>query len=423
MNNKEFITEIRDPKPPIIHPYKVINMNPDFSGQWLVTGDIDDDGETEFVSARNDNQIVTALGAYKLDGTLMWTYGKAGAGGSILTYDVPMQICDFDGDGDTEVILSEEGYLVILDGESGKLLARYPLPKELNVADCITFVNLSNADQGSDIIIKTRYTKLWAYTFDWKEIWSWTPTDGNNTCHHPTPVDIDGDGNDEVLAGYTMLDHDGSDIWTFKSGKVQLSNGHLDCCRVAQTGKLPEEFRFVITCCGANLIAMLDGAGNGIWEIDGYHFESADVAPISPIHQNKQIFVDIDHSPFGKYQSWLIDFDGKLIGKFLMDYSRHHRLADWNGDGFCDIILANALTVCDGLGERLCSFDLNGKAEEVRADKKAGDPGPLVSVADVMGNGAGDVILHTDDKIFIYKNPSKPKYKASFADEFNFTLY
>ena len=85
--------------------------------------------------------------------------------------------------------------------------------------------------------------------------------------------------------------------------------------------------------------------------------------------------------------------------------------------------MANALTICDGKGERLCSFDLNGNAEEIRADKKAGDPGPLVSVADVTGNGAGDVILHTDDMIFIYKNPSKPKYKASFADEFNFTLY
>jgi hypothetical protein len=411
-----FITDIRDPEPPIIYPWKVINMNPDFGGQWLVGGDLDGDGEIEFVATRNHDQIVTALGAYKLDGTLMWTWGEAGAGDTILVYDVPVQIFDIDGDGNNEVLLSEEGYLVILDGRSGKEIVQYPLPEGLNVADCITFANKS------DIIIKTRYTKLWTYTNDWKELWNWTP-DKYYTCHHPTPVDIDGDGKDEILAGYTMLDHDGKEIWTFKSNKVDLSKGHLDCCRVAEIGDKQEDFRFVITCCAAGLIAMIDGSGNVIWEIEGHHFESPDVAPISPNHKSKQIYVDIDHHTYGDFMGWLIDFNGELLGKFMMNYSRHHRLVDWNGDGFYEIVLANALTICDGIGKRVASFDLDGKGEDVRTEQKAGDPGPLVSVLDVSGNGAGDVVLHTDDRIFVYKNPSEPKQKVIFSDSKNFTLY
>ena len=208
-----------------------------------------------------------------------------------------------------------------------------------------------------------------------------------------------------------------------QSKKVDLTKGHLDCCRVAETGNRLDEFRIVVTCCGADLIAMLDGCGNVIWEIDGYHFESPDAAPISPNHQNKQIYVDTDHSTYGNYFGWLFDFNGEIIGEFLMNYSRHHRLVDWNGDGLYEIVLANALTICDGFGKRIASFDLNDKAEDVRADKKAGDPGPLVSVLDVSGNGAGDVILHTDERIFVYKNPSVPKQKAFFPDSFNFTLY
>jgi len=79
MYNSSFLfdVEIFDPEPPIISPYKTIRMSPEYSGQWLVAGDLDNDGEMEFVSARNQDQRVTAVSAYKLDGTLMWTWGNA----------------------------------------------------------------------------------------------------------------------------------------------------------------------------------------------------------------------------------------------------------------------------------------------------------------------------------------------------------
>jgi len=423
MDNSSFLfnVEIFDLEPPIISPYKTIRMSPEYSGQWLVAGDLDNDDEMEFVSARNQDQRVTAVSAYKLDGTLMWTWGNADEGKSTLSYDVPLQVYDINGDGKDEVILGDECYLIILEGQSGNQLAGYPLPDGLKVADCITFANVSGMGRSSDIIVKTRYTKLWAYTNDWKEIWNWSPDDGNMTCHHPTPIDIDGDGKDEVLAGYTMLDNDGSEMWTFSSSKVDLKRGHLDCCRIAQTGQRAEDFRLIITCCGANLIAMLDGRGNAIWEIDGHHFESADVAPI--LSEGKQVFVDIDHRPYGASPVWLIDYEGNHIGTYKTRYSRHHRLVDWNGDGLYEIVLANALTICNGKGKRLTSFEFDSKFKEVRTDKKSGDPGPLVSVLDITGSGSGDVVLHTDDSIFIYRNPSRTEKKQIFADSLNFTLY
>ena len=462
MDNKHplFFAEIREPQPPTVSPWKTIELEPDFSGQWLVAGDLDKDpskneglGDLEFVTARNHNQSVTAMSAYKLDGTLLWKWGQAGAGGSTLTYDVPVQIYDIDGDGKNEVIFSEEGFLVILDGSNGKEINRYPLPEGLRVADCITFANLRGRERASDIIIKTRYTKLWAYTSDWKELWNWTPKDGYKTCHHPTPIDLDGDGRDEIMAGYTMVDDDGTEIWTFSSEKVSLSSGHLDCCRVVETGNAPEEFRFVVTYCGANLIAFIDGAGNTLWEISGHHFESADAAAISPdfegeaVHEaevgvvarrndeaiieevrrsnlaRSQIFVDIDHRPYGDSPGWLIGIDGTDIGTYMTNYSRHHCLVDWNGDGLDEIVLANALTICDGLGNRVASFDLDGKAEYIRIEQRAGDPGPLVSVVDVTGNGVEDIVLHTDRKIFVFANPSQTRRENVVSDTKNFTLY
>jgi hypothetical protein len=174
------------------------------------------------------------------------------------------------------------------------------------------------------------------------------------------------------------------------------------------------------------LVAFLDGAGNTLWEISGHHFESADAAAISPGFEGKQIFVDIDHRPYGNSPVWLIGIDGAHIGTYMTNYSRHHRLVDWNGDGFDEIVLSNALTICDGSGNRVVSFDLDGEAEDIRCEQSAGDPGPLVSVVDLTGNGVEDVVLHTDKKIFVFasgRSPSQTGRKNIVSDTTNFTLY
>lgn len=36
-----------------VKPWKVIDLDPKYGGKWVVTGDIDNDGEIEIVSAKN----------------------------------------------------------------------------------------------------------------------------------------------------------------------------------------------------------------------------------------------------------------------------------------------------------------------------------------------------------------------------------
>jgi len=417
-----FFSEIRGPKSPIVYPTKIIDLEPDFSGEWIVAGDIDGDGELEFVTARNHYQSVTALSAYKIDGTLLWKWGKGGAGESRLGYDVPVQIYDINGDGNNEVLLSERGFFVVLDGHNGKELNRFRLPKGLPVADCITFANIRGKSRATDIIIKDRYTRLWAYTPDWEEIWSWAPKykwgykGMPKTCHHPTPVDVDCDGRDEIMAGYTMIDDDGTDMWTFSSEKFHFSQGHLDCCRVVQKGKKPEEFRFVLTCCAAHLIALIDGTGNTIWEIGDNHFQSCDVGRMLPGSERKQIFVDVGENPYGP--GWLIDVSGIHIGTYVTNDMRYHGLVDWNGDGLDEIVLAQVLTMVDGLGNRIVSFGFDRAAKAKHSEQSI-----LVKIIDVTNNGVGDVVLHTGTNIYIYRNPSQLKKKEAISDTVNFTLY
>jgi hypothetical protein len=323
----------------------------------------------------------------------------------------------------------------------------------LEVADCITFANIRGLDRPQDIVIKSRYTKFWAFTNTWEMLWEWPPNGmelGNGpfgmnlkTCHHPEPFDLDGDGKDEILAGSVMLDHDGSELWAINSDNM-ASTGHLDAMRVVRTARNPSDVKMLVTYCGGNVLAMIDGNGDVVWEhAGGHHYESIDLGPISP-DGTLGLYVDITTIPyFGNNSGHVYDIDGNLLGKYLMDYSRHHRMVDWDGDGANEIVLGNAAALVNARGEHVASFDLGHDWKRIRANpglsndwyNNGEDAEPYVSVLPIVHPGTKnhrcDVLLHTREKIYIYANSNISSKKPGDQhpnvpcrnDFFNFTYY
>ncbi len=409
---------------PMVKPWRVFDPDPAYHGQWLVAGDVDGDGQAEIVTARHDKQKVTTVLVSKLDGSPLWRWGKPNTGGQGLWCDVAVQIYDHDGDGRNEVWISVQGHLVVLEGKTGKEIRRLPLPKDLPVADCIVFCNLAGAARARDILVKDRYRQVWAYGAEWKPLWHWKP-EGYMTCHHPTPVDLDGDGRDEIVAGYTVLDEGGKELWTVKSTKTELKRGHLDCCNVMALGKRPQDCRLVLTYCGANGIAMVDGTGRVLWEVAGHHFESAQSGKLRRDLPGKQILVDIDHRPFGQGPVCVMDDKGNRLGTWITGYGRHHRLIDWDGDGLDEVLVANERRVFDAKTGQCVAFL---GPEEVFAGEvkptKGNDPGPLGVVGDVDGDGRPEIILHSPKRIAVYKSDRATKVAgAPLGTGVNFTLY
>jgi len=411
-----------------VSPSRIIPLDTGYAGEWLVAGDLDGDGRAEFIAARNDNQAVTSAAAYRLDGALMWTWGEESKGKSGFSYDVPLMPHDLDGDGKDEVYLSVPGSLVVLDGTTGAELRRHPLPEGLAVDDCVTFADLSGVGRPTDMIVKTRYTRLWAFTADWQPLWSWAAPEGYLTCHHPTVLDIEGDGRDEVLAGYTMLDHDGAPLWTYGTAATNLRTGHLDAADLVRLvpGR-PDETRLVVTCCGANLISLLDGTGKALWEIGGHHFESPDFGTLRDDVAGPQFVVDIDHVPYGQSELWLIGSDCTRLGAYVTGYGRHHRLIDWNGDGLDELLITNARGIYDGLGNCVARLTVPGdpRYDEFAGsrDFAQGDPGPFGFVGDVDGDGRPDVVLHTDAAIYVFQSPDARTSEPRIGTGLNWTLY
>lgn len=418
------------PGPPVA-PSRVIELDTHYGGEWVVAGDLDGDGQAEIIAARNDEQVVTSAIAYRLDGTVLWRWGQPDGGRSGFAYDVPLVIYDLDGDGTPEVFLSVPGFLVVLDGATGRELRRHPLPEGLAVSDCVVFADLSGKGRATDILVKTRYTRVWAFAADWRELWSWAAPEGYLTCHHPTPVDLDGDGRDEVLVGYTMLRSDGALMWTFATEATDLRIGHLDAADVVCVGggtgeARMRDSRLLITCCGSNLVALLDGAGHALWEVSGHHFESPDFGTLTRDHAAPQFTVDIDHVGFGQSETWLMDAEGKHLGTYVTGYGRHHRLIDWNGDGLDELLITNARGVFDGEGRCVARLTSPGDPrldafarERVAA---AGDPGPFGFAGDMDGDGQPEVVLHTDTAVYVFRSETAAP-TGTVGTGTNWTLY
>jgi len=418
-----FETDARGVPPadaPVVAPWRTLTLDAEYGGYWVVAGDVDGDGQIEIVSARNfnknDDHFTSSVTVQKLDGNVLWRWGDPKLGRRELHHDVACQIHDLDNNGTNEVIVAADRQLVVLDGRSGKPASAFPI--EQHASDCVVFADLSGKGWPSEILVKTRYGQIWAYSADGGLLWTVKEPGGYRTAHQPLPVDLEGDGRDEVLAGYAALNPHGSVRWVFQADEGRRNGGHADCWRVVRLAERPEDTRLVMTMCSGNALVMTDGSGKLIWRVTGHHYESVDVGDIRDDVPGLELVVDIDHLPAPPMPLCLLDERGNPLGRINTDYTRHHILVDWNGDGLQEIGAALPRGLFDGHGRRVCSFGI-GEGECPR----------LMAAVDITGQGARDVLLTTiregTYKVYLYRNdttvPSGQQHPAGTG--LNFTLY
>ncbi|MFB6120759.1 MAG: hypothetical protein ABEJ68_06550 [Halobacteriaceae archaeon] len=193
-------------------------------------GDLTGDGRIDLLFAQGDDidatrtpHEVTSLTAIDLDGEVRWQVGDVTAAGGSHGADYPVQIWDADGDGANEVCCVMDDRFVVVDGASGVIQRTHDLPHP-DAHDCIVPANLTGGEGRQDVILKDRYDKLWALDADFELLW----THEGNTGHYPWPHDFDGDGREEVMAGYDFLDSDGTVEWS-----ADITEAHADCIWIA----------------------------------------------------------------------------------------------------------------------------------------------------------------------------------------------
>ena len=382
-----------------MEPYLIgtIDITSGGKGKGLI-GDLDGDGRMELVMIQADGDIddryvphqVTCVTAYRLDGTLLWQKGTPVSNPGGTGSDFPAQVYDIDEDGKLEVLCVINKEFLILDGCTGKVKKAYPLPGE-EAHDCIIIANLSGREKARDIILKDRYHKMWALDHNFNLLW----THEGNLGHFPWATDVNGDGYDEVMAGYDLLDHTGKLLWSCKN-----LEDHADCLWAGDVngdGK-PE------LVVGGSVTCMYDSEGRELWRYEG-SIESQHVA-LGRFRKELPGLQIAGLDRIRRGDGYKGQWDGK-DGMFLLDcqgkelWKEDRRtegwltiietISNWNGEGE-DYILAYRRgggvnpTLYNGAMEPVVVFGADG----------------YVLHGDLFGRGAEEVIVYSHETAYIY---------------------
>lgn len=203
---------------------------------------------------------ISCLTATTIHGEVLWQYGVPSRENRGHSGDLPVQVYDWDGDGENEVIYIRQACyaelyaddsksyrgrakrydgtatLVVLDGCTGREKTSLAVPAPAD--DSIVFADLTGRGRREDFVLKDPYGEnVYGISRTGEFLWHWHggpwPVAAHNlpqspavfiddpTCeagHYPAVGDVDGDGRDEVFFGFALLDHDGRVLFRKDTG-------------------------------------------------------------------------------------------------------------------------------------------------------------------------------------------------------------
>jgi len=360
-------------------PYLSIPLDGDYDFQKVGIADLDGDGTYEYLIKQPDfntdpyqqpgywkrSTTTYKIEAYRIDGTMMWRHDMGWSIEAGIWYS-PWVVYDVDGDGKAEVYCKagegdprdEKGlvqtgpeYLIKLDGQTGKVLAKMPWLSRDGFSKynyyCRNFLTVAYLDGKRPSLIMQRGTykliKIQALDKDFNRIWYWESTQekkkyGGQSGHGLITADIDADSNDELVIGSAVLDEYGKGLWTTEMG-------HPDAFYVADIDPDHpglEIFYGIEPRHETDAICLVDAkTGRKLWALK---------EPTRHIH-NQGMVADVlaDWPGMEVYagerdlkKRWLFSAEGELI-KFYESGTLSPRALWWDDDPQKEVIVSGAI--------------------------------------------------------------------------------
>lgn len=365
--------------------------------------------------------LISCLTAIDLEGNVLWQLGEPSDKTEELgkvSADMAFQVYDIDGDGSDEVIVGWDFEIRILDGRTGtiKKSAKTPfsddddadligVPYQIYAferinPDGIRICNFRGKERPADILIKDRYCRIYALDEDLNVMWKFkSPT---NTGHCPLPIDIDGDGKDELLVGYKLLDSDGQMLWSYP-----ISEDHTD--EIVAGKWMPGEDEGHFACVsGTEGFFIGDFYGNIVARDMIGHAQRVSIANYCPEREGREIVVTNYWGHQGViflydcYGNQIWEMENEMNGNILAP-------VNWDGDG-TELILTNADAKKGGL--------LNGRG--VRAVEFPDDGHPVLCCEslDLTGDERDELVVWDYHSMYIYTQDDCPKEQTYHPVQF-----
>jgi hypothetical protein len=408
---------------------KKIDLKGCGSGRQLRFGHLLGNDEYQFVIAQCQKRVnrdaygtISCLTAFDLDGNILWQHGEPTDKREIgnISADMPMQIYDIDGDGRDEVITAKNFEILILDGATGEVKKRAKTPFStseedgtiIGVPDKIyafdrinpdgmRICNFRGLDKPRDILIKDRYCRVYALNDDLEVMW-----------HFQNAIDINGDGHDELLVGYNMLDCHGNRLWT-----MPIKEDHIDEIVPGQfmSGENKGK-RFFACVAGKEGFIICDFEGN-LLKKDGIgHAQRVSLANYLSDRDGYEMVV----VNFWGHQGIIYFYDSEGNALWEMENELNGNLltpVNWTGDG-TDFILLNADVERGGL--------IDGEGTQVVRFPDDGHPTLCAEAVNLLGDARDEIVTWDYNNMYIYTQDDNPKenvYKPFKYPHYNASNY
>jgi len=401
-------------------PYISITLNGGYDFQKVGIADLDGDGTYEYIIKQPNfntdpyqhpgywkrSTTTYKIEAYRLDGTMMWRYDMGWSIEAGIWYS-PWIVYDVDGDGKAEVyckagegdprdekglVQSGPEYLVKLDGETGKVVAKCDWLSRGGFSQysryCRNFLTVAYLDGKSPSLIMQRGTynliKTKALDKDFNRIWYWEVPFRKEKVrrlgsHGLISADVDEDGRDELVIGGAVIDDDGKTLWAFELGDQP------DICYVADIDPDKpglEIFYGLEAARETDGILLVDArSGRRLWghKEPTHHIHSQGmVGDILAEFDGMEVYGG--ESDYKK--RWLYSAKGELI-VFLSDGPLSIRPVWWDADRQKEVIISGAIR------------DWGGAAMQPLE-------GRVIAVVDCLGDHREEVITSLKGEIRIY---------------------
>lgn len=385
--------------------WKKINTKGFGTGRNLRFGDLDNDGQIDILigqvvhhGPKDRNSEISCITAINLDGKILWQIGEPDPWKYYLTNDVAFQIHDIDNDGKNEVLYCKDFYLIIAEGKSGKTIKKTKTPEvpksEYNkfgrvLGDCLFFCDIEGKGYPMNIILKDRYNNFWVYNNNLEILWQGLCKTG----HYPYAKDIDNDGKDEILMGYTLFDDNGKILWSNDS----ILNDHSDGGAIVKLNN-NEEFKIVIAASDEGFI-IKNLEGKIIIHSRVGHVQNPAIANFRNDHEGLEIATINYWGNQGIIN--IFDSKGKLIKSFEpFPYGGICIPINWNGRNE-QLLLVNCSAqygyIYDGYGHKVISFPHDGHPEM------------CYFATDITGDCRDEILVWDPEEIWIYTQSDNPR--------------
>ncbi|MGD8780206.1 MAG: hypothetical protein PVH88_14725 [Ignavibacteria bacterium] len=293
--------------------------------------DVDSNGENEIVIVEKDKgrYLYRCL---DFDGMELWEinnikYPPTEEG------DYAFQVFDINGDNENEIVAAIGFQIQVRDGKTGKLLYSTKTPKvnpnddsgnykyERLLVDAICPVKIAK-NEPMGFYIKDCCANIWLYDSKLNLLWH----RALKTSHFPLPVDIDGDGVDEIMANHTLLKADGSIMWNLE---LSLS-GHVDNILYTSLNPGKDKKYFYLAGDGMGLIKVEPTSGRIMKILQREHIQTITVADFLPEKEGLELLTQTHWR--NDQIRYLFDKDLNLISTWQGEFGRIYPIP-WGKDG------------------------------------------------------------------------------------------